>query len=301
MDSRFSKLQTDPRFVRPKRQQNRIALDDRFKDLLEKDASTSLKTDKYGRTISKSASAKELKKFYHASNGNEESEPQQHSGKPDPLAYARGEILMESSDEEDSESEEGEARAALDSSDEEGSVELGPSAKGRQYARQDSEDDVEVDLDEDDYAPAMKALQAEEDAQEDISPTKRIAIVNLDWDHVRAIDIYKVFASVLSVDAPDASKLPPAPLTFDKSALPKKAATRIARGRIVNVSIFPSQFGKERLAREEKEGPPQEIFAQEADEALEEDDIDEANVLQPDEGEEFNQKALRRYQLERLR
>lgn len=287
-DPRFAALGTDPRFVRPKRQTNKVALDDRFKGLLDQDASgAGPSTDKYGRKVDADAGTKELKKFYRMD------EPKAAAtNAEEALAYARGELMMESSDEE---AEEGKAQAEAES-DEEGSVELGPSAKGRQYVQADSEgEDYEIDLDED--ADAALPSEAEED---EIEATKRLAAVNLDWDHVRAIDLFKVFASVLSTTAPEASALPPSAFSAEESSS-RRVATRIAKGRVNKVSIYPSEFGKTRLAREELEGPPKEIFAEADDEDLEVEEVDETNILQPDEGEEFNQKALRRYQLERLR
>jgi len=305
-DPRFASLHSDPRFVRPKRQTNKIAKDDRFKDLLSTSTSSAAvagpsgtsgaaRTDKYGRKIAKNAEKKELQKFYRMdktalAEAESEREAEDHVAAPGDeaeraLAYARGEILMQSSDEEEGDSDEENEIG--------GEVQLGPGAQGRQYVQADSDgEDYEIDLDEDAVLPD----EAEED---EIEATTRLAAVNMDWDHVRAIDLFKVFASVLSSDAPDASTLPPAlPLDDNNS---RRVVSRIAKGRITKVTIYPSEFGKSRLEREELEGPPKEIFAGLADEELEPEEVDETDVLQPDEGEEFNQKALRRYQLERLR
>ncbi|KAK2623490.1 hypothetical protein QTJ16_007168 [Diplocarpon rosae] len=76
-------------------------------------------------------------------------------------------------------------------------------------------------------------------------------------------------------------------------------------------SIYPSEFGKERMEREELEGPPKEIFANKvAEEISEEDSEDDSDdeeerikkeLLKGDDGKEFDSAALRQYQLERLR
>ncbi|KAL9101797.1 MAG: hypothetical protein Q9187_009200, partial [Circinaria calcarea] len=120
--------------------------------------------------------------------------------------------------------------------------------------------------------------------------TSRIAVVNLDWDNIRAADLMAVFSSF----AP-------------------------SNGRILKVSVYPSEFGKERMEREEMEGPPQEIFAKKASDEKDDatlsgsDDGDELggdeeeeekirkSILKEDQGEEFDSAKLRRYQLERLR
>lgn len=122
----------------------------------------------------------------------------------------------------------------------------------------------------------------------EISP--RIAIVNLDWDNIRAVDLMAVFQS------------------FVKTG-----------GKIHKISIYQSEFGKERMEREELEGPPKEIFAKKAEEEDEEDSEDDSeaesdededededekikkNLLKEDNGQDFDSAALRQYQLERLR
>lgn len=109
--------------------------------------------------------------------------------------------------------------------------------------------------------------------------SSRIAAVNLDWDNIRAADLMAVFCSFL----------PPG-------------------GRLLEVSIYPSQFGKERMEREEMEGPPKEIFASVkgngADPVASDDDDDERqikdSIVQTDTGEDFDSAALRQYQLQRL-
>lgn len=86
-----------------------------------------------------------------------------------------------------------------------------------------------------------------------------------------------------------------------------------AGGRILNVVIYPSEFGMERLQREEIEGPPREIFASSSkgkndvttleDPESDSDDGEqsETEFQGDDTGEEFDSTALRNYQLDRLR
>ena len=79
-------------------------------------------------------------------------------------------------------------------------------------------------------------------------------------------------------------------------------------------AVYTSNFSKERMEREEMEGPPREIFgrqgpAQESSEEYEKDSQDEEsdseeedekikqNLLKADDGEEFDSGALRQYQL----
>ncbi|KAH8728620.1 hypothetical protein GQ44DRAFT_724080 [Phaeosphaeriaceae sp. PMI808] len=115
----------------------------------------------------------------------------------------------------------------------------------------------------------------------------RLAAVNMDWDNMRAIDIMGVANSFVPAD-----------------------------GRILNVVIYPSEFGMERLQREELEGPPREIFASSTnnpkkataasvessdDSESEDEEQAQANLRNDDVGDEFDSTALRNYQLDRLR
>ena len=141
-----------------------------------------------------------------------------------------------------------------------------------------SEDDDEVELAEE----TAGQERMEEVAMGEVS--RRIAAVNLDWDNLRATDIMAVAASFVP-----------------------------ANGRIESVTIYPSEFGLERLEREELEGPPREIFASSSKrngprEAESEEDPDDDEQIsrrlqraQVNEGDEFDTAKLRQYQLERLR
>lgn len=106
-------------------------------------------------------------------------------------------------------------------------------------------------------------------------------MVNLDWDKVKALDILKV----LNGFKPSGSV-------------------------IKEVTVYPSEFGKERMAKEEVEGPPREIFrdskkknATGSDSEDEDAEITEKSLLaeQTKDGEDFDSEALRKYQLDRLK
>ena len=62
-------------------------------------------------------------------------------------------------------------------------------------------------------------------------------------------------------------------------------------GSIVKVSIYPSDFGLERLAREEQEGPSELLHHDSEDEGVE----------SSDEGRSYSTEKLRSYQLNRLK
>ncbi|KZV77751.1 hypothetical protein PENSPDRAFT_568074 [Peniophora sp. CONT] len=282
-DPRFARLKTDPRFRKPKKQQSKVAVDDRFKSVFEDDkkkgkkgkAGASPRVDKYGRRVAETKEKDDLKRFYRLD------ESELPASGPD---YARGEGLVESSSEED---EDDAGAPDVDDSDDEGVVTLGaPRSKLL------LDDDAEIDLDEDNFedldaqaAAYSKTVDDAEEEEDDSARTRRLAVVNLDWDHVRAVHLLKIFDSVVS---------PAAGASSSKNSGP------IVRGKVLSVRVYPSEFGKERMAREEREGPPVELFKKKR--AVEdEEEVDAENIYETGDADEYDEDALRKYQLERLR
>ena len=180
--------------------------------------------------------------------------------------------VVGSSDESEEESDDGESQVV-------------DAARGGGFAESSSEEESSEEEDSADEDALAEETAGGENIEEvpmgEVS--KRIAAVNLDWDNIRAADIMAVAASFVP-----------------------------AGGRIENVTIYPSEFGRERMEREELEGPPREIFAstKRKDESEDDSDSDEdedekirKRLLkeQAGEGEEFDDGKLRQYQLERLR
>ncbi|KAJ6604598.1 hypothetical protein DFH09DRAFT_1018818 [Mycena vulgaris] len=281
MDSRFARLRSDPRFRRPRKEKSKVVVDDRFKGVFTPQIKKG-RVDKYGRPVSESHEHENLRRFYRLENEVDIPPPQ-----PD---YARGQALLESSDEDEDDD-------PSDGSD--------SNSAGRHSARPinltDKDPDADIDLDEDTFADldaqaAEYAKSHPDEGPSEGSQTNRLAVVNLDWDHVRAAHLFKICASLVS---PVASSVAPAPPRTDSTRAPKGGPSRVARGKVLSVRIYPSEFGKERLAREEKEGPPPEIFKQPS--TLEEDEVNEKNIYQVGDENDYDEDALRKYQLERLR
>lgn len=219
------------------------------------------KVDRYGRKLPKDAGRKELERYYRIEDEDEEG--------------ADGEV------DEDKEVQQDIKR--IKPGDEDFSSSSDDSSSNDNELSEVGEDEVFGLLDENEGKDGIPKGEV----------SSRLAVVNLDWDNIRAADLLAVFSS------------------FAPSG-----------GRIANVSIYPSEFGKERMDREEMEGPPKEIFGQsgscgpqgdqvsssEVGDQEEEDEGDEAederikkSILKEDQGLEFNSAKLRRYQLERLR
>ena len=250
--------------------------------LRDDDFSRKASVDRYGRKIPKSRGREELKRFYRLEDGEEglendadlsrvhASASKAHDGSRRGL-FANGRKYDPARDggftssEDDSSAEEGE---------DEGDGE---------------EDKAEGVTAVDDDAREHPDIQVEEATEVPMGEvSSRIAVVNMDWDNIRAADLMAVFSS------------------FCPSS-----------GRVERVTVYPSEFGKERLAREDIKGPASDLFARrekrEPDgstghDSADEDEDEEAvektirkSLLQEDKGEEVDHVKLRRYQLERLR
>ncbi|KAG6814076.1 hypothetical protein H0H92_003123 [Tricholoma furcatifolium] len=300
-DPRFARLKSDPRFRRPRKKHAKVLIDDRFKAVFEqpKNKQSGIyirqhflterslilagRVDKYGRPIADTHERDNLKRFYRLEERAPDNEP------PTLTDYARGEVLLESSDDED----EGE----LSKSDNDNSIGLDSK---RPIAIHGGALD-EVNLDESEFADldAQAAAYAEanpEPTQDGMSPSRRLAVVNLDWDHVRAVHLFKICSSLVSLTSSSSSA---STSSRDKKEIVTKGSSAgIVRGKVLSIRVYPSEFGKERMAREEKEGPPPEIFKKTSDIN---EEVNAQNIYDVGGEDDYNKDALRQYQLERLR
>ncbi|KAG5638654.1 hypothetical protein H0H81_011206 [Sphagnurus paluster] len=287
-DTRFSRLKNDPRFRRPRKKESRIIIDDRFKAVfaLEKSKKKSTRIDKYGRPTSDTHEKDNLKRFYRLETHEEGAE---HNTFPD---YARGEVLLESSDEEEN-------------------GHLSNSSKEEEDIEHDDaqptpilDEDAEIDLDETEFADldAQAVAYAEanpENHEQEGNQTNRLAVVNLDWDHVRASHLFKICSSLVSPTAPmTSSSSSQENINVGKRQYLEGKLGNVVRGRVLSVRIYPSDFGKARMLREETEGPPPEIFRKKKSE---EDEVNAQNIYDVTDEDDYDKDALRKYQLERLR
>jgi hypothetical protein len=117
--------------------------------------------------------------------------------------------------------------------------------------------------------------------------------VNLDWDYVKASHLYKVFSSLVSTTASNVSAAP-----GRREDVKRNGGAVVVRGKLLDVRVYPSNFGKQRMAREDKEGPPPELFRKKA---LEDEDVTAKMFIETNNGEDYDEDVLRKYQLERLR
>ena len=200
-DARFNV--NDPRFTRQSKRQRKVVIDDRFKSMFKPGAFTNKApaVDKYGRRNKDSASGKsDLERFYRL-EGGEEAEGDAEDGAEARLAKLNRMARGDASDSSSSESSDSESDDASDSDD--GEAAFGPGVCPPQFESRS----VAVD-------------------EEEATNGRRIACVNLDWDRVKATDLFVLFQSFV----PNV-------------------------GALLSVSIYPSEFGAKKMAEEEKFGP----------------------------------------------
>ncbi|EPX74289.1 pre-rRNA processing protein Esf1 [Schizosaccharomyces octosporus yFS286] len=276
-DPRFQSVHSDPRFSKVRRGNLKVRVDERFKSLKDdKDFKTSASVDKYGRKLKQDKSAKEIERLYDVEDKDSSSE------ESDEDKNKAGER------EEDEEEEEASSESESSEDEEEEPVFDPARGEGVVSTSESDESDEESETEVQPEVTQLAGLESEDRIPRG-SETSRIAVVNMDWDNIEAVDLFAALSSFC----------PPS-------------------GKLLKVSVYPSEFGKQRLSVEHVQGPPREIFApkndnstsselQEAqkygfDEKEEsESDDDQAGLVEEDLGAEFDMVKLRQYQLERLR
>ncbi|EGX88194.1 pre-rRNA processing protein Esf1, putative [Cordyceps militaris CM01] len=279
-DARFSNFETDPRFRLPSKKHSKTKLDKRFAGMLDDEEFIATSTvDRYGRKVKSDSKKKALQRLYEA-EGDEAEKDEVEKGEVE-KDEAEGEAEIEVDDDDVVQRE----LRAVHERDERANYDP---ARGGGFSSSEDEDSSEEEDSDNEEGGAelategdMQRLQDEQGDVETGEVSKRIAIVNLDWDHVNSTDLFALFNSFIG-DSP---------------------------GRVVKVSVYPSEFGKERMQREEVEGPPKELFKEDKanSDSDEEEDSDEEDeriknkLIQEGNDQDFDSDALRKYQLDRLR
>ncbi|KAJ2000047.1 pre-rRNA-processing protein esf1 [Coemansia thaxteri] len=235
------------------------------------------KVDRYGRVQEDNRAEAYLRNTYEFSGSSSDNDEEEEDSSDESALLAKKASGLESG------SESGSASESDDASDD--AVDR---ARGRGVASDESSDS-EVDSDVSDVewgklgGGRRGGLSDVEEDPDEIprgDETRRFACVNMDWEHVRAVDLLTVFSGF----KPDG-------------------------GSVLAVRIYPSEFGKERMSKEAIEGPPRDIFARtnssdgHQDDGNSEDEDDEVDLVKEQIGdnEEFDQVALRKYEIEKMR
>ncbi|KAL3844963.1 hypothetical protein ACJIZ3_002366 [Penstemon smallii] len=219
-DERFASAQSDPRFMEAPKRRSKVEIDSRFQRIFtdRSFASSKAPIDKRGKpNIENNKKAtSSLSHYYRLQQKEEDKDVDDEGDSDDESESDKLNTILEEEDEE----EEG----GMQSSDESSSTSTTDS------------DDESVDEEEDTF------MQQEENVPEIDKETRRLAVVNLDWSHVRAVDLYVLLSSFL----------------------PKG-------GQIMSVAVYPTDFGLQRMEEEAVHGPVG-LFDDEKEHGDEDDD-----------------------------
>lgn len=268
-DPRFAHLVSDPRFKNIHKSTRSVKIDNRFKSMFNDDQfKVKYTVDKYGRRVNKS-STNDLEKYYDLSSDEDDEEEEKRK--------EEAELVKESivGDNDDLHSDE---EITTDVRDKLKDLNV-DYARGEAALWSDSSSDDESEGDDQELFIEHVWGELDNDAPRTEESTNRLAACNMDWDRIRASDIMVLCNSFL----------PPG-------------------GSIVRVAIYPSEYGKERMAEEEVKGPRELTLAdargEEGEDTESDHDDDEvgsnANSDQ-EEGDDYHMEKLRQYQLNRLK
>nr|XP_009860241.1 ESF1 homolog isoform X2 [Ciona intestinalis] len=268
-DKRFESVLRDHRFRSIKQKQKKVQIDGRFQSMFtDKRFKLQYETDKRGKPIHQ-ASSENLKKYYRLSYEEKKRLKAERARKLNCLNSSQSETTETTKvDETENESKE---EKAEDSSEYESSDE---DEEDPDLARGEGGVETSSDEEEDEFYEDQTNIQdqhwgemdADADRSTDIS--SRLALCNMDWDRIRATDLFVLFDSFKPVN-----------------------------GKIKSVSIYPSEYGLQRLAEEVQRGPA-ELRKDDSDEDTEDKDV---KILNNKEGSKFQAEKLRQYQINRLK
>ena len=230
-DARFARLHYDPRFQRLPKKERKAVADDRFAAMHHDGAFNDDATvmDKRGHALQqkrapKKAKAKAAAALPAVATGAAGKKAGKAKALPEPVP------LPAEDEEEEDYSDDEEELDDEEEFDDEGEEEEEDDDEGEGETSSATESDVSDDEDEaegDKSALVGWLEQSHGDGVPRVSDgTRRLAVVNLNWDHVRSVDILAVLRSFVP-----------------------------AGGRILSVTVYPSEFGEQRMAEEATVGP----------------------------------------------
>uniref|UniRef100_A0A8D3BHR7 ESF1, nucleolar pre-rRNA processing protein, homolog (S. cerevisiae) n=1 Tax=Scophthalmus maximus TaxID=52904 RepID=A0A8D3BHR7_SCOMX len=217
------RVSRDPRFWEMPERERKIKIDKRFQSMFHDERfKVKYTVDKRGRPVSHTTTD-DLKRFY---NVEDEEEEEEEGGR----RRRRRRIVAPGDGEEDVDDDDEEEESGVESEED--------SDSGPDLARGKGNVETSSDEDEGDEVDAILRREEEElehdwgelskDAQRSDEVSCRLAVCNMDWDRMKARDLFALLGS------------------FTPQG-----------GAVLSVKIYPSEFGKERLKLEETQGPPE--------------------------------------------
>ena len=245
--NRFKKIYSDPKFKPIPKKIKKIELNDkRFEKMFtDKNFISSTEIDEYGRNISKSKKNNDIEKYYSIKQNKKEKFNKNNNNK-------------ENKNEDD--------ESSSDTSEE-----------FEEFLKENQKEEIEYAKEiEDEYNNNKNIPMGEE--------TKRLAIQNLDWENIHAVDLFMILNSFCT-----------------------------GTQKVTKVEIYPSEFGIKEMEKENLNGPDEQIYNKdykpkkkknnkENKNENEEDENSNENSFDSSENSEgYDPIELRKYELKKLK
>lgn len=247
-DPRFASVHLDPRFSKLPKHKAKVTIDSRFdKMFTDKNfASSTAQIDKRGKA-KKDSSRDALKHYYRLEEEEEREKPKEE---------------IEDEEVESDEREGQSEKPSMDLSDLEMGTDSDASESDEEEENNEETTDTEEEYEEGLYSEEEDTFVPDENVPIIDKETHRLAIVNLDWGRVKAVDLFVLLSSFV-----------------------RKG------GQVSSVTVYPSEFGLQRMEEEAKHGPV----------SLFDDKKDKSRSDDEDDDDEIDNEKLREYERSRLR
>ncbi|KAJ0176720.1 hypothetical protein K1T71_007899 [Dendrolimus kikuchii] len=270
-DTRFVKYLNDPRYRQIPKHERKIKIDKRFQSMFREDKfKVKYTVDKRGRPVNET-STENLRKYYDLEESEDSSSEDEATeignSSRDNNDSTQGRFVRRPPSVSEDEIKETNfindklTRGKLDNITKKKLLDLDIDyARGEGVLQSDSSSEEDSSAEEVDSELEHEWGELDADAETTEESTKRIAICNMDWDNIKAVDLMVLLNSFL----------PPG-------------------GVVRRVTVYPSEYGLQRMQEEEMRGP-----IELTEEKVENEDDNE-------EGSTYHMEKLRRYQLNRLK
>ena len=229
-ETRFLAAENRPQFRPLKQKESKVVLDERFSSVLTDPRFQLQERDKYGRKKKKKQDAKEELSSFYMVEKKDDNETQ-HSDADDTSETSSDDddnsVKSDESKEENSndDNEDPASRIAYLTALSRGEIDA--SSSEDEDDSSDSSDDEDEEGEDPVYGNAgvLDPSTNDEDVEISYDSSPYLVVQNLDWDHIRAIDLYSLLSSFTSP------------------------------GAVKRVQIYQSDFGMERMEKDKVYGP----------------------------------------------